>query len=284
MYIFNELNEVNFESVVKFLEHYKNVSDNVFNVTTEAALELSTHIKEGLINAISEIHPDYDASLEERLERARETFRNSKSIFTTNYDLLLYWICLIDNTSSPCHNMKDLLWNSFQYGEDVNGLWDNDIGIYYLHGGLHIFPSSFSGVEKISTGSRHTLCEEIQNKIQNDHLPLFITEGTSENKLQMISSNNYLSHCFRELVKCPDQLVVHGHSLNLEFDEHIVKAIGKSYHKHNKSKIYISVFDFENRQDVLGSYAVSIREAIKSYFPQSTEFIFYNATTHPLAT
>ena len=66
--------------------------------------------------------------------------------------------------------------------------------------------------------------------------PIFVSEGTSEQKKAKIIHNAYLNHCYKSLAKISGSLVIFGTMLK-NGDEHIREAIIKSKVKN----IYIGI-------------------------------------------
>ncbi len=104
----------------------------------------------------------------------------------------------------------------------------------------------------------------------DDYTPLFITEGTAQNKLASIHHSDYLSFAYREFEQHDGPLVVFGQALG-DSDKHLVEAIDGW----GKRPIAIGM---------LPSDSESIRKrklALHQQLPKA-ELLFFNATTHPL--
>jgi hypothetical protein len=131
-----------------------------------------------------------------------------------------------------------------------NGYFDrNKVGrreknaIFFLHGALFLFADK-NKVIKIDKGKFSTLYEAIQNRIENrNSLPLFISEGSSQEKLSNIKKNEYLSFCYDNLRAMTGSLDIYGHGLNPDVDNHIIEAIKDSdtenitYYQYNLSEM-----------------------------------------------
>jgi len=92
------------------------------------------------------------------------------------------------------------------------------------------------------------------NKWQSsEHVPLFVSEGTSLQKVNSILGSNYLRTVLREVIPSLDEsLVIYGWGFG-EHDEHILKALSKS----NIERIAVSVYDQNQRfcDHVVGAVA-----------------------------
>ena len=98
--------------------------------------------------------------------------------------------------------------------------------------------------------------------------PLFVSEGTSQDKLSAIYRSDYLSFVFSKLEADDQPLVVFGHSLG-DSDRHIARAIGAREGR----KIAVSVHSDGNIREKTA--------ALRAALPRA-ELFFYDAATHPL--
>jgi hypothetical protein len=108
--------------------------------------------------------------------------------------------------------------------------------IYNLHGGLHLFKTSWDEVGK-QVANASSIIDQITNTIRNhEKLPLYVAEGTSSKKMAKITSVPYLTHCLKKLKETTESIFVYGHSA-AENDTHIYKAIFES----DVEKVYFCV-------------------------------------------
>lgn len=91
--------------------------------------------------------------------------------------------------------------------------------------------------------------DNITKEYEMGHFPIYVSEGDSEKKLAQIKSNNYLSHCYQELLNSDGGITVLGQGLNPQYDKHLIDAIKKS----NVKFIAYGVFD---TQDTTKEYIV----------------------------
>ena len=113
---------------------------------------------------------------------------------------------------------------------------------------------------------------ELFDLTRREQFPLFITEGTSEWKLARINRNDYLRFCYEKLGRIKDGLVVLGHSLHKDFDQHIIDTVKTS----NASRIAIGVWPHQNDEAI-----VSFKARLAQYLPNKERY-FFNSQTHPL--
>ena len=108
--------------------------------------------------------------------------------------------------------------------------------VYYLHGALHLFDA---GVELQKFTWLHTgvaLIDQIREAMTDNKFPIFVSEGTTDDKYARIRHNDYLAKAYRSFLQIGGVLFVYGHGMGAN-DEHILRAI-----EHNKvSRLYVSL-------------------------------------------
>lgn len=126
--LFNSINTKNFEIIMQQLDLFANVAQ-VFNADKELIDKIkytSETLKNSLIDAVKAMHPEHVFKIPEEKNAACCTFLedylvNDGYVFSSNYDLLLYWV-LMRNT---CKNAGD------GFGREVeNPLGDENVPDY----------------------------------------------------------------------------------------------------------------------------------------------------------
>ena len=183
--------------------------------------------KQALVDSIASIHPAAATEFSDaKMQSARLFLDNFRNIFTTNYDLLLYWSLMSGEESWAFEDgfrRKVSQGENFLvfHGEKV----DEDRGsVYYLHGALHL--ATVGGeVRKLAwSGSHVRIIDQVQIGLDARQYPLVVSEGSAEHKAERIQGSGYLYRAFLELQRVSGALFVFGHALGEE-DEHIRKAI-----------------------------------------------------------
>lgn len=181
-----------------------------------------------LVSAITRIHPAAPAQLNDRFETCADFLEDfigvarrplAGKVFTTNYDLLLYWTLV--------RRMKGLAANDGFHGRPLAWERQDQQAVFYLHGALHLFERD--GVtRKLSVPGR--LVDTVGKRIETNDVPLFISEGSSQAKRVRVAESDYLTAASEALaVACDDpeaSLFVFGHSLRDE-DEHVFEKIAE---------------------------------------------------------
>lgn len=187
-------------------------------------------LREVLVNAIAQSHPDQPLEISTgRYAACRRFLTNFKSIYTVNYDLLLYWtimqgeleltLTFDDGFRTPDTGPQDYVTWEVEKTDNQN--------VHYLHGALHIFDAGHE-IKKytwINTGVR--LINQVRAALAADMFPLIVAEGESEQKLAHINHSNLLSRSYRSFAKIANTLFVLGHSLGGK-DQHILDMIKKN--------------------------------------------------------
>ncbi len=262
--LFSRFQTRNFEKVLENIEVAKKVCEALRAEVNEFE-KFKSEIRQGLIDSINQIHPrpinvDY-----ELITKIAQQFVLFDQIFTTNYDLFLYYITL--ETRKFGDHMFNNYNNKFNHFGEPDQMKSNHI--YFLHGALFLFENGLTTL-KIKRPRNGWLLETVTKQIANNKYPLFISEGKSESKLKAIQSNQYLTFCLKRLSDQKDQnLVIYGQSLS-EQDSHIVEIIDKTF---KKIAISIRPDDWRTKGEL-----VAEKNRISSLF-KKTEFEFFDSKT-----
>jgi hypothetical protein len=240
--VFDRLGTNNFEGVMRLLDDADWVARTyrLLRNKPSGMLKDAEIVKRALVKALGESHLDHTGLVSADRKQAALNFLSSyHSIFTTNYDLLLYWVIM--EGEPPSHKdgfAADPDEPELEYLIFSHHLGDQK-GIYYLHGALHLYVER-GEVRKhswIRTGK--PLISLIRDGLSGEHYPLFMAEGSSDKKLEQILKNGYLSYCRDKLSRIQNQLVIFGHSLGPS-DAHIRDIIAGNRNLHS---IYLGIHD-----------------------------------------
>jgi hypothetical protein len=202
-------------------------------------------LKEILITVITNNHPTNPKSItEEQYNSCYEFLKNFRSgrIYTFNYDLLLYWVFMhfIDSD-----DMKLKLDDGFRTNDENDSMVSWEIGreinqnLYYIHGAMHLFKDKSAVIEKFNwKNTGICIADQVRSAVDNQKLPIFISEGSTEHKLKRITENGYLSRAMASIKNIGGNLFIFGHSLRDE-DDHVFNLILENKKLKN---IFISVY------------------------------------------
>ena len=226
--LFSNLDTNDFEYVLRLLSQTRRVN-RILQIKDKDTSVLYKRLKKALIDTVHEIHPNHEQVRNQLLVIA-EFMKRFDTVLSLNYDLLVYWAMM------ECNGKYG---NWFKDGFIEEGRFDNDYGklrepykaegttlVFYPHGNL-ILATTFLGDEvKLSRADEKLLLDKILEIWQEqDHIPLFVSEGETEEKLQAIRRSNYLKTVYDcEVETKNDSLVIYGWSFG-EQDEHILRGI-----------------------------------------------------------
>ncbi|MBM6733384.1 DUF4917 family protein [Megasphaera stantonii] len=230
--IFNKFDTNDFEYILRKLYHASQVNQ-ILEIESNKVTYLYEHIRKILIETIQEYHIKYEefsskiGFIEPQIREFLEQFH---LIFDLNYDLILYWIfnkCFqrieFDRFADGFKNRIDA--NQLEFDKDFMENHEERIKIFYPHGNLLLIRDEHAREAKITRGSDNNLLEEIYNKWNDGWLPLFISEGTSEQKIASIRKSRYLSYVYDHVLRKLDPIIViYGWSFGKQ-DEHLIKKV-----------------------------------------------------------
>ncbi|HEX9990188.1 MAG TPA: DUF4917 family protein [Chloroflexia bacterium] len=268
--LFAAFNTENFEAILDKLS----TAETVCSITDPNATSARGHyinVQRALLEAVYHVHPpDHykDANIGV-FEALHEALLNYQSVYSTNYDLLVYWSIMAKDRGK---GFKDYFWTGDEYFDPAKvDVWGHPTMVLYLHGGIHLARhANGRTLKRRCSWENGTLQESLWLPSADDIIPLVITEGKARDKEQAIGRSEYLTFALDSFKKHRKPLVVFGHSLG-DSDAHLVNAI----QEWGDVPIAIST-----RPDK--PLAVRQKKAeMRSKFP-GAELYFFDSTTHPI--
>lgn len=266
--LFEIINDKNFELVMQQLDNFCQLaeefsSDNELKVKIQTA---SNALKKSLINAVKELHPEHVFKIPEEKSKSCANFlsnylNTNGHVFTTNYDILLYWVLMrnIDKFPQAIDGFGREVEDSNEYVEDYDegvlewGKYREEQNVHYLHGTLPLFDAGVS-IIKEEYDTQEYLLQKIENRMDKKEYPIFVTAGNGEEKLTHIMHNQYLTYCYEKLCSIDGSLVTFGFNFG-EHDHHIIDAINQAA-KYGKKifpkllSIYIGVYSKADKNHI----------------------------------
>jgi hypothetical protein len=198
-------------------------------------------VRTALIEAVHSVHPVH-ADVAAELQRVGAFASVFPTVVSLNYDLTLYWAMLLFNAANGSW-FKD----AFHHGE-----FQTDWGylrrplhpatgatlVFYPHGSLSV-ARDYIGDETKITVAAGDLLDTITRRWSSGHyVPVFVSEGTSKEKVAAIRRSHYLTNVYEEVLpSLGERLVVYGWSFD-ERDQHVLDAIAVNPPK----RMAVSVF------------------------------------------
>jgi hypothetical protein len=244
---FSALGTQDFEKVIKALRDASKVVV-AYGGPTALAANLAADadgLRELLVQTIAASHPEHPGELsEEEYQTCRSFLANFHTIYTLNYDLLLYWVQMHSDEGEDLSSD-----DGFRTPQDDSDspyvVWEpdqsHDQNMWFLHGALHVFDSG-TEIQKYTwknTGIR--LIDQIRDALSKNYFPLFVSEGTSAEKYERIRHNDYLAKAYRSFSSIQGALFIFGHSL-AENDNHYLRCIQRGKVSH----LYVALYGDPN--------------------------------------
>jgi hypothetical protein len=266
--IFDIVKTKNFELVMQQLVNFCELI-KAFDPKSDLlkTIEKASHNqKESLIKAINELHPDHvfkisDDECSNCAEFLKPYMDNKGNIFSTNYDILLYWILMRSGLENSDGFGKDRLDDPDDPGTEMElsdelywGRNRSSQCVFYLHGALPLFDTGIEVIKEQYDGNY--LLENIESRLDKGQYPIFVAAGDGYEKLNHIMHNRYLSYCYDSLSNIDGSLVTFGFNFG-DSDRHIIQAINKAW-EHNKDKefseklwsVYIGVYSESDERHI----------------------------------
>ncbi|WP_367671474.1 DUF4917 family protein [Serratia symbiotica] len=263
-----------FELVLRFVWQASNVNQ-ALQIQDKKTNDAYKQVRSCLIQSVRDIHPDYN-EISNELPAIYKFIKNFKTVISLNYDLIVYWALMYGNEQEDTHQFKDCYINGF-FDEDWSKLKNPTYGyksttlVFYPHGTLYLSRNKVEHDIKLKAlndgpGLLQSILKEWEEK---QTVPLFVCEGTSNQKINSINNSIYLNTVYREVLTSLEPcLVIYGWSLSSQ-DEHILKRIKLS--KRKLEKVAVSVHN--NDQE----YSNRVRNKIHKILGDEVQVVFFHS-------
>ena len=256
----------NFEVIMQYLDTFAALLDALDG---DAALRrrvesASSKLKRSLLDAVQTLHPEHVFRIPKEKSRACSEFlgrflTGGGSIFSTNYDLLLYWVLMRNEVKDHIDGCgRELLdpevpeeeqeWSELIWGKNRDRQ-----NVFYLHGALPFFDTGAT-VIKEEYDSHNYLLRKISDRMAAGEYPIFVAAGDGLQKLDHIRHNQLLTFSYDRFCEIEGSLVTFGFNFGAS-DRHIVDAINRAA-KHGRKvpeklwSLYVGVYSDEDRAHI----------------------------------
>lgn len=236
----NDKDKIFTEDIKKLFNANGNDFEKVMDEMKRKGFDNDTinNIRETLIKILTSIHPKLPSDIApNQYDRNYKFLSAYDNIYTTNYDLLLNWVIT-----------KKGIGSSFTEGfteQNNQYLWSKlNANIFYLHGCLALFYEQKDNLimKRFKDYENKMKIDHILKNMLNDmKFPLFVAEGSSQEKLTEIKRYNYLENAYENLSNMSGSLVTYGFGFNKN-DNHIIDEIFNSQVK----SVYIGLYDLNS--------------------------------------
>ena len=253
--LFETLQTTDFELVMNKLRQAYIINEVLQLDTDNVALHTYDNIRQSLIKTIKEIHVQYADAIFQ-IDNIRKFLEKFKTVISLNYDLLIYWAIMASNDRKP-YKMKDCFTNhidgnlGFEYdieklSEPYNGGPDPTL-VFYPHGNLILASNENNDELKIRINNNTNLFDAIGEKWKQKYVPLFVSEGSSEQKLKAIRRSTYLNFVYENVLShLEPTVIIYGWKL-AEQEQHLIKKI---FSNNKISNVYISMYLGSNPEPI----------------------------------
>lgn len=232
--IFKQLATTNFERVLLACWDAGQVSMALRKTCTDFYLAY-VEVRNALFEIAHNVHPVY-ADLSQTLEQVGAFASTFETVFSLNYDLTLYWAITMFNAKNSCWFNDDLEQATFHSDYKAPFEPAKTTSVYYPHGNM----SQMREYAKLKPSfvDDHDLNRQLKEWTVETCVPVFVSEGSSKEKLAAIYRSQYLTIVYEKLLPAPrENLVVYGWSFGRQ-DQHILNKLLKYPLKH----LSVSVF------------------------------------------
>lgn len=247
--VFERLGTNNFEGVMRLLEdadwlarHYDLLPGS--SESQSAIQEDLQSVKTALVAALAKTHLEHTGKVaDDRKTQCAAFLEPYHNIFTTNYDLLVYWVemhalAVLKGRDGFDYDIDEPDAPYVVFSEHVGG----DKGIFFIHGALHLFVVDGQVRKHTWSRTQTPLIQNIREALDNGQYPLFVAEGLPERKLEQIQRSGYLSYCLGKLERIQNALVVYGLSFGAS-DKHIANVIADNA---DLKALYVGLYGDQN--------------------------------------
>jgi Domain of unknown function (DUF4917) len=266
--VFERFETNNFEVVLGKLSDAISIA-GILEEPTVAYRQRFRSVQTALGEAVRSVHLPRSKVPDASLEAIKRQLGSYKAIFSTCYDLIVYWAIGYEERYG---DFRDCFWGpngSFEL--DNCGIHPGNKPIYYMHGALHLIVDGSGTTRKLVADDR-TLLDQFGEPIPGDPeaRALLISEGDARDKLRAIEANDYLLHVYEDFGSRDGPLLVFGHALGKQ-DRHLIEAINANPER--PVAVSIAGKDEQAKRECLS--AIWARLETKDKY-------FFDATTHPL--
>ena len=289
--LFDRYGTTNFETILRQLDEGQWLAEHYRLYPRYNQPDMSEDyeiLKEVLIEVVGAVHPDKRTEFPvDMLSVAASFVKNFDSVFTTCYDLLLYWVMLQSSEDGSIPFQDGFGWRPGDESDSVVFLGQvrpEKIFVHFLHGALHL-TTHYGEVHKLTrrdSDFEYPIVEQIRDALEEEQYPLVVSEGSHVNKKERIESSSYLSWVFGRFERINDHLFTYGTAFADE-DQHLRDAIVRNS---KLTSLFVGVFGDVNSDENRSLVATCTdlgrqRDRLNTHLPRkelsNLEVIFYDS-------
>jgi hypothetical protein len=221
-----------FELILKMLWHTYNINQALEITDGHITTLAYKNLRNALIQSVQSVHVEYEAVCDTALPTIAAFLKRFKTVASLNYDLLVYWAMMHGNNQFvEGHWFKDGFingsfdhdWRRFREPYKVDG----STLVFYPHGNLSLATGPYDTEHKNSCGKNNSslLSTIIEKWNSAQYVPLFVSEGLTEQKKRAIQRSTYLQTVYEEVLpELGEHIAIYGWSIS-DNDIHILRAM-----------------------------------------------------------
>lgn len=228
--LFRSFETNDFELALRLVWHATMVN-SALRIPDGLTRQVYQDIRRALIETVRAVHPAH-ADVAARVPRMYRFLKQFSTVLSLNYDLLVYWTMTYGLDVQDRHQFKDCFldgkfdddWKRFRRRtrEQTNTL------VFYPHGNLALCRDLLDNEDKIHDQGKGLLGAILHAWSTGEFIPLFVSEGTSAQKLSAIQNSYYLSTVYREVIPSLEgTLTIFGWGMG-EQEAHLLQRLSKS--------------------------------------------------------
>jgi hypothetical protein len=220
--LFDRLDTRNFEEVLSQLATARRVEE-ALGESSDHASERYDHIRDALISAVQAVHIRYGAVPESTLVHVKDYLKSYAHVYSTNYDLLLYWSMMREQDAFDDYFRKRD--GALRFVPPASTSSCKPTHVVYLHGAIHLYRiETGETLKDFYSGGEDLLTRFETARDWRTTTPLFVSEGDAPDKLRSIRRSDYLSFGLHQFAEHSGQLVVFSSAI-MEGDQHLVNLM-----------------------------------------------------------
>ncbi|HCT6673939.1 MAG TPA: DUF4917 family protein [Pseudomonas aeruginosa] len=238
--LFRSFTTNDFELALRLVWHATKVN-SALQIPDDLTRQVYQDIRQALIETVRAVHPAH-ADVATRLPSMYRFLKRFSTVLSLNYDLLVYWTMTYGLDVPDRHQFKDCFldgsfdddWKRFRgrIWEQTNTL------VFYPHGNLALRRDVVDREGKIHDQGAGLLGAILHAWNTGSYIPLFVSEGTSAQKLSAIQNSYYLSTVYREVIPSLEgALTIFGWGMG-EHDAHLLQRLAHA----NVARVACSVY------------------------------------------
>ncbi|MCW6027132.1 DUF4917 family protein [Stenotrophomonas rhizophila] len=227
--LFTFFKTTDFELILRIVWQASNVNRSL-SIEDSRTRKAYLGVRECLIQSVQAIHPEFD-QVREHLPAIYQFLKHFDTVASLNYDLIVYWALMHGYEQDDEHAIKDCFGAGGLFQDDwrrlrapIRGQRSTTL-VFYPHGNLSLCRDSVEQEFKIHSNDAGLLQSILTRWRSEEVVPLFVSEGISEQKVAAIKNSYYLSTVYREVLRCErETLVIYGWGLG-EQDIHLLRRM-----------------------------------------------------------